>query len=297
MEYISTSALADELDIKSSDLFDEFKALGWIERKNDKWILTDKGKQKGGQTRNSTKFGEYIVWPENISFDNEKTTKGKPKLLNSTAIGEHFNISNQRMNLVFSELGWIEKAISGWIVTQLGKTVGGRQFEDEIKGNTYVKWPNTILQNKSLKEVFSDTASEKETPTITQNQQQATAHTPENFRDNYPANFRTQDGHRVRSKAEMIIDNLLYQYGQVHAYERRLPIDETVLSDFYLPAGKVYIEYWGMENDPKYAERKKTKIEIYKKNNIQLIELNDEDIQNLDDHLPKKLLKYGIKVY
>jgi hypothetical protein len=52
-----------------------------------------------------------------------------------------------------------------------------------------------------------------------------------------------------------------------------------------------------MEDDPKYAERKKAKIEIYKKYDFKLIELNDNDISNLDDHLPKKLLKYGIKVY
>lgn len=297
MEYISTSALATELDMKSSDLFAKLKSLGWIDRLNDKWVLTDLGKQKGGQTRTNPKYGEYIVWPENITIGNEQT-KESTKLINSTAIGSHFSVSNQRMNLIFSELGWIEKTISGWTVTKLGKTVGGKQFEDETKGNTYVKWVDSILQNKSLKEVFMDTPSEKVAPILTVTlQQQTTVQITENFRDRYPANFRTQDGHRVRSKAEMIIDNTLYQYGLVHAYERKLPIDENVLSDFYIPAGKVYIEYWGMENDPKYAERKKTKIEIYKKHDIPLIELTDDDIQNLDDHLPKKLLKYGIKVY
>jgi hypothetical protein len=69
------------------------------------------------------------------------------------------------------------------------------------------------------------------------------------------------------------------------------------LSDFYLPDGKVYIEFWGLENDQKYLDRKKKKIEFYKKNDIPLIELNDNDILNLDDHLPKKLKPYGIKVY
>lgn len=47
----------------------------------------------------------------------------------------------------------------------------------------------------------------------------------------------------------------------------------------------------------KIAERKKTKIEIYKKYDFKLIEHNNSDISNLDDHLPKKLLKFGIKVY
>ncbi len=100
----------------------------------------------------------------------------------------------------------------------------------------------------------------------------------------------------------MIIDNLLYQYGIIHAYERKLPIEEDVYSDFYIPAWNgrpqwVYIEYWWLENDNKYLERKKRKIEIYNENELALIELNEWDIQNLDDVLPRKLLNFKIKVY
>jgi len=295
MEYLSTTSLANELDVPTNELFKKLKSIGWIDRKADKWVLTELGIEKGGQTRTNPKYGEFIVWPENISLNNIQS-KSKSQLLNATTIGKHYNISSQRLNLILSELGWIEKNISGWVVTKLGKTVGGRQFEDDISGKTYIKWPDSILQNKSLKDVFSDTDIEKEIPNIVA-PSQVTGQTATNFRDNYPANFRTQDGHRVRSKAEMIIDNLLYQYGIVHAYERKVPIEENVLSDFYLPTGKVYIEYWGMDNDPKYVERKKQKIEIYKKYDIPLIELTDTEIQSLDDHLPKKLLKYGIKVY
>jgi len=307
MEYISTSALANELDIKSSDLFDKLKTLGWIERKNDKWTLTDLGKQKGGQTRTNPKFGEFVVWPENISIENgQQQQAGKHKLLNATAIGKHFSISSQRLNLIFSELGWIEKAlvgqqVNGWAITKLGKSIGGRQFEHETSGGSYVLWPEVILQNKSLKEVFSDNQAEKENlfplPTASQKQvpsQQPTA----DYREKWEAKHRTLDGHYVRSRAEVIIDNHLYQYGLVHAYERKIIIgEEEVLSDFYLPAGKVYIEFWGMEDDEKYSERKRKKIEFYKKNEIPLIELNDNDILNLDDHLPRKLKDYGIKVY
>ena len=70
MEYISTTSLSNELEIPTNELFNKLKSLGWIDRKNDKWTLTDLGKQKGGQTRSNPKFGEYIVWPENISIDN-----------------------------------------------------------------------------------------------------------------------------------------------------------------------------------------------------------------------------------
>jgi len=298
MEFLSTTSLANELDIKPSELFEKLKSLGWIERKGDKWALTDAGRRKGGQTRTSPKYGEFIVWPEDLSIDKDQISNEKTKLLNSTAIGGNFKVSNQRMNLIFSELGWIEKAISGWVLTKPGKAVGGRQFEDDIKGNTYVKFPDTILQNKILIRVFSDSPNEKDPIKANQtNQQQTNTYPLDNFREKFPATFTTKDGHKVRSRAEVIIDNALYDYKLAHAYERRLPIEEDVYSDFFIPSENVYIEFWGMEDDPKYAERKRIKLEIYKKYDFKLIELNDSDITNLDDTLPKKLLKYGIKVY
>jgi hypothetical protein len=301
MEYISTSALANELDMKSIDLFEKLKTLDWIERKNDKWVLTDLGKEKGGQTRTSSKFGEFVVWPENISI-NDGQQKDKTKLLNATAIGKHFNVSSQRLNLILSEFGWMEKDLAGWTITKLGKNVGGRQFEHETSGGSYVLWPETILQNKSLVGVFNGTQIEKETAKqVVTNAPKEHVQTPipasNNFRDKFEAKHRTKDGHFVRSRAEVIIDDTLYDYGLVHAYEKKVPIEEELYTDFYLPNGKVYIEFWGMENDTKYLERKKIKLEIYKKYDLKLIELDDNDIANLDDHLPKKLLKYGIKVY
>lgn len=299
MEFLSTTSLANELEIKPSDLFDKLKGLGWIERKSDKWTLTDLGKQKGGQLRTSQKYGEFIVWPENISIDNGQQNKVKSKLLNATAIGKHFGISSQRLNLILSELGWIEKVYvrqeaNGWGTTKLGKSIGGRQFEHE-NGGFYVLWPDNVLTNVNLTSAFKDitTIESPATPTV----KEASKTTNDNFREKFPATFRTKDGHMVRSRAEVIIDNALYDYKLAHAYERKLPVEEDVYSDFFIPTENVYIEFWGMEDDPKYAERKMIKIEIYKKYDFKLIELNDNDISNLDDYLPKKLLKYGIKVY
>jgi len=294
MEYISTSALANELDIKSTDLFETLKAVNWINRKNDKWTLTDLGKQKGGQIRNNPKYGDYIVWPENISFDNVHQ-KEIPNLLNATVIGKYFNISSQRLNLILSEIGWIKKDIAGWQITQLGKGIGGRQFEHETSGGVYVLWPDSILSNLNLTSVFKEVVvPEYRKP---EQETQISNNYIDNFREKFPATFRARDGHMVRSKAEVIVDNTLYEYKLVHAYEKKAPIDEVLYTDFFIPTENVYIEYWGMENDPKYAERKKVKIEIYKKYNFKLIELNDSDILNLDDYLPKKLLKFNIKVY
>lgn len=297
MEYISTSALANELDIKSTDLFEKLKQLGWIERQNDKWVLTALGKEKGGQTRQSQKYGDYVVWPENITIEKDQQ-KEKPKFLNATNIGKHFEISSQRLNLILSELGWIEKDLAGWQITKLGKGLGGRQYEHETSGGTYVLWPESILINKNLTAVFKEVSMpEQQQKPLPGKESSAVITTNGNFREKFPATLRTKDGHMVRSRAEVIIDNALYDYRLAHAYERKLPIEEDLYSDFFIPTENVYIEFWGMEEDPKYAERKKVKIEIYKKYDFKLIELNDNDISNLDDHLPKKLLKYGIKVY
>lgn len=304
MEYLSTTSLANELDLTSTELFAKLKSLGLIDRKNDKWTLTSLGKEKGGQTRTNPKFGEYIVWPENLSLDGK--TKEKPKLINATAIGKHFSVSSQRINLIFSELGWIEKDIAGWELTKPGKTLGGKQFEHETSGGSYVLWPEGVLQNKRLLEVLKGTQQEqvaevKLTPSTVTGNAESSPMTNSGFREKFEAKHRTIDGHYVRSRAEMLIDNWLYQYGLVHAYERKLPIEEDVYCDFYIPSGNgrqqaVYIEFWGLENDPKYQERKKKKIDIYNKEGLSLIQLSDADIQNIDDVLPKKLLQYKIKV-
>lgn len=297
MEFLSTTALANELDISRDELFDKLESLGWIERKNNKWSLSAKGKQNGGQTRKTQNGEEYVVWPENISIS-EHGKYQKSKLLTATTVGKHFNVSSQRLNLILSELGWIEKEIAGWELTKLGKNVGGRQFEHETSGGFYVMWPENILTNKSLVSVFKENTPDK-TTNKSSDVSQLEAKTSSNgtIREKYEANHRTRDGHYVRSRAEVIIDDTLYDYGLVHAYEKKVPIEEDLYTDFYLPNGKVYIEFWGLENDQKYLERKKVKKEIYDKYDLKLIELSDSDILNLDDHLPKKLLKFGIKVY
>ena len=117
------------------------------------------------------------------------------------------------------------------------------------------------------------------------------------FRDKFPAKHRATDGHMVRSKAEMLIDNWLYVANIAHAYERRLPIDEDLYSDFYIPNGNVYIEFWGYDNNSKYLSRKEKKLAIYRKYNFNLIELTDAEVKNLDDILPRLLLKYGVQAY
>lgn len=292
---VSTSALAKTKGITGKELFSELETCGFIKREGDEWKLLPAGEQAGGSYVEHPKYGKYITWPEDLELNaqpTESTTTHSVKLVTATTIGKAFGLSANRMNSVLSELGWIEKALKGWTITTSGESVGGEQKEDFRSGVPYVAWPESICNNKSLKttinEVQGETQSEEAKPE---------ANEAPGFREKFEAKLRTTDGHYVRSKAEMLIDNWLYMAEIVHAYERKLPIEEEVYCDFYIPTGKVYIEYWGYENEPKYLKRKEQKQEIYKKYGFKLIELEDKDVQNLDDVLPRMLLKHGVQSY
>ncbi|MCP4113684.1 MAG: glycerol kinase [Desulfobacteraceae bacterium] len=265
-------------------------------KSGDNWELTEQGRNRGGTYREHHKFGKYIAWPENIDIkDHENDNKpDKPGSETATEIGKKYNLPATRINSILSELGWISKGIKGWVVTDQGLRKGGVQKENMKSGVPYVIWPVTIHQDKSFLSTVKDVMGSK-----SEDSQQKKDETGKGagFREKFEAKHRATDGHYVRSKAEMLIDNWLYMAEIVHAYERRLPIEEEVYSDFYIPTGKVDIEYWGYDNDAKYNERKKKKQKIYAKYGFRLIELVDKDVQNLDDILPKLLLKHGIQSY
>lgn len=297
MNKISTSALAKSCNVSAKEVVQRLLDLGLIEEKSGLKVLTEQGFASGGEYQESDKYGKYIIWPEDLDMrlpkENppENANSAKQILLSSSKIGEKFELSAQNINNVLSELGWIKKGLKGWCITEQGKKLNGIELTHSTSGVPYVKWPENICESK----VFSETiqqfkgAEQQVKPVEGKSQTE--------FREKFEAKLRTTDGHFVRSKAEMLVDNWLYMAEIVHAYERKLPIEEDVYSDFYIPTGKVYIEYWGFEEDEKYLNRKQQKIEIYKKYGFNLIEISDKEVQNLDDHLPRLLLKYGITSY
>jgi len=291
MKQISTTALAKARNIQVKELFSILTTLGYINKINGNWEITEKGLQKGGAYQESKKYGKYITWPENLEIEEKQE---KVKLITSTVIGKNFDLSANKINFILSELGWLQKSLKGWVVTDQGKKLGGAQSEDRKSGIPYVRWPESIISSKSLKETINQVKGHDSEEVDSQT---STINNSIEFREKFEAKHRSADGHMVRSKAEMLIDNWLYMAEIVHAYERKLPIEENVYCDFYIPTGKTYIEYWGYENDPKYLERKKKKIEIYNKYGFNLIELQDKDVQNIDDILPRLLLKFGIQAY
>ena|SRR3989344_637235 len=107
------------------------------------------------------------------------------------------------------------------------------------------------------------------------------------YRGENLAEIGADDGHKVRSQAERMIDNWLSKNRIRHAYETRV-MGEARYCDFYIPDRDVYIEYWGME-DEKYMERKHEKLVMYKKYDLNLIELMPGDLKNLDTIMREKL--------
>jgi len=218
-----------------------------------------------------------------------------PASLTSTKLGEKLGVKSRKMNLVLAELGWIEKYTKGWTPTKQGNDLGA-ELRTARNGVPYVVWPESIFDQKALLRSFESlkvTTGKVAVADVGMAEGEIYT-TEEDFRRKYPATIRTSDGHLVRSRAEAMIDNYLYLNSIVHAYERKLPIDEEVYCDFYLPGAKVYIEFWGMESKPAYRKRKEEKQAIYQRYGLNLVELSDKEVESLDDYLPRLLLPYGI---
>ena len=293
-EKISASVFAKKKGISTSAMYELLYAAGYLVKQGDKAELTEEGKSAGGEIFTSKKFGEYVVWPENLKLANAPEGISEQRLITATSIGEHFTISAKKANYMLSELGWITKSLKGWTVTDYGKKLGGVQSKHKTSGVSYVRWPEAIVNIGALRDSASQITG-KNSSQSADSEKETSAST--SFREKFPARHRAMDGHMVRSKAEMLIDNWFYMADIAHAYERKLPIEESAYCDFYIPSGKVYIEYWGYENDSTYLTRKKEKTALYNKYNFNLIELKDEHVQNLDDILPRLLLEFGIKAY
>ncbi len=292
IKLISTSALSKKLSIPKNTLDEILISEGFIKKDDEGFKLTQKGEENGACWHTHARFGTYIVWPENISLPDKALTESKEHL-NATNISNKYNLSARKINMMLSEIGWIQRYLKGWNITELGKKNGGIQKESPRSGIPFVEWPETIFDRPAFKAVINEVQGNAGEET----QEKVEKSDNHDFRTKFEAKHRATDGHFVRSKAEMLIDNWLYMAEIVHAYERRLPIEEEVYCDFYIPTGKIYIEFWGLENDPKYAKRKRVKKEIYEKYNFKLIELTDEEVFNLDDILPKMLLKFGVQTY
>ncbi len=233
----------------------------------------------------------YVVPPPTLPQEENNSA------LTSTRLGEHFKLSAKQINRVLLELGWIEKEGNGWKPSAQGEKLKAEKILYQKK-IPFVVWHPDICKSRILQNAISDLLSiEVETPPITQPSpiQEEAADKTDGFRDKFPPTIRASDGHMVRSRAEAMIDAWLYENRIVHAYERLVRVEQKMYCDFYLPELDLYIEFWGMESNPKYKARKEVKLDTYRKNGLNLIEIKDSHIDNLDDYLMSQLVKFGYK--
>lgn len=119
-------------------------------------------------------------------------------------------------------------------------------------------------------------------------------------------NHRATDGHICKSEAEVLIDDLLYEFKICHAYGlkvKEIPSTErAVYADWFVQLDStagIYIEYWGMDKQD-YYDNKKEKLELYNKyrDRINLLEIEKNEIndkQNLRNNLYQRLMELGWK--
>jgi hypothetical protein len=110
----------------------------------------------------------------------------------------------------------------------------------------------------------------------------------------YEGRFTCADGHIVKSKSEMLIDNYFYEKKIFHVYEKELQYSatEALHPDFYLPDRDIYIEHWGIDASENYKRQKKYKLEKYAEQNLTIICTYEADISHLDAKLGYKIQNY-----
>jgi len=112
------------------------------------------------------------------------------------------------------------------------------------------------------------------------------------YHKKYPSKYKCEDGHWVKSRAEVRIDDYLYSHNVLHTYEKKvygtLDSDKYTIADFYIKEGNFYIEYYGV-NKKSYYIKQHIKEKFYERNKINVIQLDHTPENDLLDILEKEI--------
>lgn len=264
---LSSSKLAQRLNIETTAMFQLLLELGWIERQQEQWILTAHGELEGGQYQHSDKFGRYIVWPETI-IQHSALAFGGSGLLSASKIAEPLQVGAFTINALMAELGWLEKQTQGWIATALGQKLGAEQRNGQH--GFFVLWPPSIIEKQELQQGLDNILGRK--------------------------SMRCLDGLETANLGEQRINNFLYLHHLIRAWHYKIP-NSPFISNFYLPKYKIFIDFWGFDFSTGTLKDKLDRDDFYQKNGLRFISLNDEDMQQLDSVLTKKLTAFGVTLF
>ena len=99
----------------------------------------------------------------------------------------------------------------------------------------------------------------------------------------------------LHSPLQMHVCNWLYLAQLTHAHARNLPVDEPLRADFYLPAGRIYIDCWEEDVPAGELSSRLRKRDVYEQLGLRSIEVNARDESRLDDVLGRRLLEFGLR--
>ena len=300
---ISTSALAKQLEIAPRNLFELLVDKGWIERHGKQWKLTGKGQFEGGDYVNSQKYGEYIGWPESI-LEHKIFSELFKRPLRTRVIAADIGLSAHRLNAILAERGWQRRFHRGWVLTEEGKKIGGIESEDDEVGVPFTLWPRAILDNPWLlrvldahRQTINAIASDNNASSNANDEKQLQSELNLEGSGIQSYRFSTLDGREVNCREDQLVCDWLYTMGVTHSYRYALENGDLGYADFYVPQQQVFIEVWHRETNNVDLKKKLARIDYYRKNARNLIEIEEEIIFKLDHELPKALLKYGITVF
>ena len=291
---LSTTALAQKLNIPVQQLFATLQDYGWILRSGKTWTLTPKGEYEGGSYRTSKRYGRYILWPAQLDHHPLLAAIESNKRITAASMCRYYpRLHARQINRALAELGLQHHSILGWELTALGKTLGGQQEESANSGAFYVTWPHEIIDHPVIHRELTRQSDQIQPPEPVAD----TSAEPDLFAAPSAESVSCNgiDGHQVQTGLQTRVCNWLYLAQLAHAYQRALPIEELILADFYVPEGSVYIDCWEADIPALELSAKLHKREIYREMGLRNIEINARDVEQLDEVLGRGLLAFGLR--
>jgi tetratricopeptide (TPR) repeat protein len=114
----------------------------------------------------------------------------------------------------------------------------------------------------------------------------------QSFDDNLQ--FKTKTGHLVRSKAEKMIANFLFDNNMIFQYNVAVSWadEDNFKANFFIPQLDAYIEHFKYDFIPNYKKLMKWKVKQYEKSKKKLVYTTSEDEKNIEESLKIKLKPY-----
>lgn len=324
-EQLSTSALAKRLKLPIQQLFVTLRDYGWIDRQGESWVLTGKGELHGGHYRDSQRYGRYIVWPEELTDHPLITAIESNQRIFPGGMRRYYpHLTAAQINRTLRELGLQRHTPNGLEVTDLGQRFGGRQEFDEEHALAVISWPHELVDDpvihrelnrlsgsgravapRSAGEAGQEAAGEATGEAAEEPAGENASHddggtadlfgAPDGDASADTAGVGTSfercglDGHRLASLLQLRVCDWLYEAQLAHAHRRRLPVEEELIADFYVPAAALYIECWEAEVATSELTRRLRTREVCRELGLAYLEVAAADMDRIDALLAGRL--------